>query len=153
MSANPAVSIFARIELLRGTLQKQIGDELKAIQQGATGIKIPAVKLEVALALDTQTKLNTALAGLKVSPINVPINFVPGGMPGLPFGATPSGAFPTGAASPNFGLYIVRTIESHGARKITSPWSSSHPPPSRSWRNLPGCSADRSAFQPERTGH
>lgn len=98
MSANPAVSIFAKFELLRGTLQKQIADELKAIQQGATGIKLPAVNLDIELSQNTQTKLNAVIAGLKVTPINVPVNFVPGGMPGMP--GMPSGASFGGGAMP-----------------------------------------------------
>ena len=99
MSANPAASIFVRMELLKQQIMrdmKALPGELQSAVKG-TAVKIP---VEI-LSADVQAKLDKALASIKVKPINVPVNFVPTGMPGGIAGAGGAGAGP--AAMPGVG--------------------------------------------------
>jgi hypothetical protein len=98
--ADPAVSIFAKIELLRGKFQQQLKDELKEMQQQLKTTKTEPISLQFQIAPDTQAKLNAALLKIKIPTLTVPVNFVTTGMPGVPAGMMMAGLTGAGGALP-----------------------------------------------------
>ena len=104
MSANPAVSIFALLTLQK---EKALRDAAAFPAELKSAMKGMALEIPLAIsAANLQLAYDKAVKSITVSPINVPVNFVPGGMPGMG-GMGGAGGLPTGASSPNWS-YLMR---------------------------------------------
>lgn len=113
MSSNPAVSIWAELKLKN---KSALADDAKEAVKGAQAVFASTTFAHIPLSFDLPTdlaqKLQAKLATIKISPLNVPVNFVPGPMPGMPTPAGGAGGLPNGASSPNFAYYVAQLQQS-----------------------------------------
>lgn len=77
------VGIFAEVRLKVDQLRADAKRAEQELKNALGNIKLAPLKLDVSIDdKNLQQRLNAALAKITVSPINVPVNFVPGNMPG-----------------------------------------------------------------------
>lgn len=117
MSANPAVSVFALLTLQK---EKALRDAAAFPAELKSAMKGMALEIPLAIsATNLQLAYDKAVKSITVSPINVPVNFVPGGMPGMG-GMGGAGGLPTGASSPNLAYYFGQLQQSIASTVPTS---------------------------------